>query len=138
MTHLNAVGALKSAVAGGLMAIIAATTGQAAELDGKIGPLSASYQPLNRAGDNFYYNVTLTNNGPNNIKITGGKRCYSNGDCYDRGPSFTIPAGESVPRINQSFETRNIPDKMTYTYYGTDENGNPVQVSFTISTNSYK
>lgn len=82
----------------------------------------------------YFYDVTLTESNGVAVTINSGKRCYSyTGNCYDFTPSFIIPAGGSITRANQYFQTSYHPDVATYTYSGT----NSESVSFSISTQEY-
>ncbi len=102
-----------------------------------VASLSASYDLGVHTGDNYYYDVTLSESGGVGVTISSGKRCFVvSGNCYYYTPSFVIPAGGSIVRSNQNFDS-DTSDTAVYTYYGIDANGNSVQIGFSISTSEY-
>jgi hypothetical protein len=114
---------------------------RAEEEEPGVASLSASFVinkiELQGANHYIYYNVTLTELNGVLVNINAGKRCFtSDGNCYDYTPSFVVPASGSITRTDQNFYTGASSDTVTYTYFGTDANSNPTNVSFTIVYNS--
>lgn len=100
--------------------------------------LSSYYTLINNVGNKYYYDVTLKETNGIAVNINSGKRCFSaTNNCYNYNPTFTVPAGGTITRSGQYFDTSNTPNRVTYTYYGTDTKGNLKQTTFIISTEQY-
>lgn len=51
--------------------------------------------------------------------------------------NYKIDGNNQLVQTNKKFETKIIPEKFTLTYTGTDDNGNPVLVSQSMTVNGY-
>jgi len=106
--------------------------------------LSASYSNLNYNApeDRWYYDLTIDENSGVGVTLSYRQRCWLNFDgcepsVYDPVAKFgtdRINPNGQVTASNRWFWTTRHPQRMTETWYGTDDNDNSVEVSFSIDT----
>jgi hypothetical protein len=98
--------------------------------------LAMVIQPY-QSGGKYYYNHTRTfieSNGVG-VNITSGQVCYSDGHCDSQQPtSYNIPASGTFS-LNRLASTTYSQEKFVYKYWGTDNNGNSIQISSSLCVN---
>lgn len=108
-----------------------------------VAELSASYSNLHYdpSQDRWYYDLTITESNGVGVTLSHRIRCFQSIGCespkYDPVAKFgtnRINPNGQVTANNRWFWTTYHPDKMTETWYGTDDNGNSVEDSHIIDT----
>lgn len=80
----------------------------------------------------YYYDVTISESNGVGVNINSGQGCFQSIGCKSpQTTSFRIPGGGSERRSTY-FVSSYHPDRLDYTYFGTDDNGNSRSVSFSI------
>jgi len=106
-----------------------------------VGVLSASYSGLeyNAVEDRWYYDLEISETGGVGVTLEYRQRCFQSTGCegkvYDPVDKFgtnRINPNDKVSASGRWFWTAYSPDKMTETWYGTDDKGNDRDVSYSI------
>ena len=96
--------------------------------------------PVFKGGNWWYYDVTLKETSGNvGVTINSRQKCYRLGGCdpiktniaEDYGTNH-IPPSEQISDPANYWFTSYSSESMTETFWGVDDNGNPVTASYTI------
>ena len=67
------------------------------------------------------------------MTLTSAQLCYLDGSCKDKGVvNYRIEGDDKLILTDKFFTTAYESDKFILTYWGTDDNGNPVSVEQTV------
>ena len=88
---------------------------------------------------NYYHTRTFTETNGVGVTLTSGRLCYQTdtSGCKTASVNYRINANGELIRNNEYFSTYYSTERFTLTYWGVDDNGNPVSVSNSMYVSGY-
>ncbi len=86
-------------------------------------------------GQHYYYHTrTFSESNGVGVTLTSAKMCFqSTGGCNSATVNYRVEGNDQLVLSNKNFNTPSSSDIFTLSYSGTDDNGNPITVSQSMS-----